>query len=241
MHLSVKGYETLIRLLLAALDNHIKSLKKQLDEKQVVIETLIKIYKNFLTTTLLLQATLNLIKFFVKYRLSSGRKKEINSNDKSVQMHDDNSNNSGINSQEAIRESKENQFEALRNSVNNSNGKEIKEQPNESLRHHPDNIDGVKSTGKEKKKTVTIVDDSVIKNIPCCSLNNSLDECFGIIKSFPGATTKDMRYYIKPSMARKPDMIVLHTGTKNSKNDSTPSDIASETIQLAKSIRTNRI
>ena len=30
-------------------------------------------------------------------------------------MHDDNSNNSGINSQEAIRESKENQFEALRN------------------------------------------------------------------------------------------------------------------------------
>ena len=58
------------RFLITALNNHIKSLEKQLDEKQVVIETLIlqkvftKIYKTFLTTTLLLLATINLIKFF---------------------------------------------------------------------------------------------------------------------------------------------------------------------------------
>ena len=48
-------------------------------------------------------------------------------------MHDDNSNNSGINNQEAIRKSKENQSKALDNSVDNSNGKEIKEQSNGSL------------------------------------------------------------------------------------------------------------
>ena len=44
-----------------------------------------------------------------------------------------------------------------------------------------------------------------------------------------------MRDYIKPSTARKPDMIVLHTGTSDLKNK-TPSDIASEIAQLAKSI-----
>ena len=42
-------------------------------------------------------------------------------------------------------------------------------------------------------------------------------------------------------MARKPDMIVLHTGTNDLKNNKTPSDITSEIIQLAKSIKTNGI
>ena len=36
-------------------------------------------------------------------------------------------------------------------------------------------------------------------------------------------------------------MIVLHTGTNDLKRNKTPSDIASEIIQLAKSIKTNRI
>ena len=54
------------------------------------------------------------------------RKKEISSIDKSIQINDDNSNNSGINNQKAIRESKENQSEAPDNSVDNSNGKEKK-------------------------------------------------------------------------------------------------------------------
>ena len=136
--------------------------------------------------------------------------------DKSIQIHDDNSNNSDINNQETIRKSKENQSEALDNSAGNSNGKEIKEQPNGSL-PHLDHIDGVKSTGKEKKKTVPIVGDFIIRNIPSRGLNNSVNECFSIIKSFPGATTTDMRDYIKPSMAQKPDMIVLHTGTNDLK------------------------
>ena len=95
-------------------------------------------------------ATINLIKVFVKLSaFLRERKKEISSIDKSIQINDDNSNNSGINNQKAIRESKENQSEALDNSVDNSNGKEITEQPNGSLRHHPDQRDGVKFTGKE--------------------------------------------------------------------------------------------
>ena len=74
-------------------------------------------------------------------------------------------------------------------------------------------------------KTVAINGDSIITNIPRRSLSNSLDECFSIIKSIPGATAKGMRDYIKPSMAR----------------NKTPSDTASEIIKLAKSIKTNGI
>ena len=187
-------------------------------------------------------ATINLIKFFVKISaFLRERTKEISSIDKSIQINDDNSNNSGINNQKAIRESKENQSEALDNSVDNSNGKEITEQPNGSLRHHPDQRDGVKFTGKEKKKAVAIVDDSIIRNIPIRNLNNSFNECFSIIKLFLGATAKDMRDYIKPSMARKPDMTVLHTGANDLKSNKAPSNIASEIMELAKSIKTNGI
>ena len=73
------------------------------------------------------------------------KKKKISSIDKSIQIHGNNSNNSGVSNQEAVRESKENQSKGLDNSVNNSNGKK---QPNGSLRHHPDHINGVKSKGK---------------------------------------------------------------------------------------------
>ena len=126
---------------------------------------------------------------------SQGQKKKISSIDKSIQIHGNNSNNSGVSNQEAVRELKENQSKALDNSVNNSNGKK---QPNGSLRHHPDHINRVKSTGKELQslqslqslQTVAIVGDSIIRNIPSCSLNDSLNECLNIIKSFPGATTK---------------------------------------------------
>ena len=154
------------------------------------MQTLSKIYKTFLATTLLLLATINLIKFFVKTSvLLRDKKKKISSIDKSIQIHGNNSNKSGVSNQEAVRESKENQSKALDNSVNNSNGKK---QPNGSLRHHPDHINGVKSTGKELQslqslqslQTVAIVGDSIIRNIPSCSLNDSLNECLNIIKSF---------------------------------------------------------
>ena len=50
-----------------------------------------------------------------------------------------------------------------------------------------------KEKKKENKKTVAIVGDFIITNILSPSLNNSLNEFFSIIKSFPGATAKDRR------------------------------------------------
>ena len=67
------------------------------------------------------------------------------------------------------------------------------------------------STKKNKNESVVIVRDSVIRNVPSRSLNQSLKEYFGVVKSFPGATTQDMKDNIKPTMIRKPDMVILHT------------------------------
>ena len=92
-------------------------------------------------------------------------------------------------------------------------------------------------TEKTKKKTVVIVGDSIVRHVPSCSLNQSLKEYFSIVKSFPGATTQDMKDYIKPTIARKPDMVILHTGTNDLKSNQNPPDIANEIINLAKNIK----
>ena len=57
---------------------------------------------------------------------------------------------------------------------------------------------------------------------------------------FPGATTQGMKDYIKPTIARKPDMVILHTGTNDLKSNQNPSDIANEIINLAKNIKISR-
>ena len=67
------------------------------------------------------------------------------------------------------------------------------------------------TTKKNKNKTVVIVRDSIVRNVPSRSLNQSLKEYFGFAKSFPGATTQDMKDNIKPTTTRKPDMVILYT------------------------------
>ena len=94
-------------------------------------------------------------------------------------------------------------------------------------------------TEKTKKKTVVIVGDSIVRHVPSCSLNQSLKEYFSIVKSFPGTTTKDMKDYIKPAIARKLDMVILQTGTDDLKSNQNPSDIANDIISLAKNIKMN--
>ena len=51
-----------------------------------------------------------------------------------------------------------------------------------------------------------------------------------VLKAFPGATATDMKHYLKPTLSRKPQRIVLHVGT----NDL--GDKAKSTNQIADSI-----
>ena len=85
-------------------------------------------------------------------------------------------------------------------------------------------------------KTVVIVGDSIVRNVPSRSLNQSLKGYFSIVKSLLGAKTQDIKDYIKPTIARKPDVVILHAGINDLKSNQNPSDIASEIISLAKNV-----
>ena len=58
-----------------------------------------------------------------------------------------------------------------------------------------------------------------------------------VIKSFLGAATQEMKDYIKLTTARKPEMIILHTGANDLKSNQNPSNIVNEIINLAKNIK----
>ena len=85
------------------------------------------------------------------------------------------------------------------------------------------------STGKP---LVMIAGDSILKNLKgyLMSRTKSVKVC-----SFPGATTQDMEYFLKPLMNREPNHIVLHVGTNNL-GEQEPQETAEKIQILAKQI-----
>ena len=57
----------------------------------------------------------------------------------------------------------------------------------------------------------------MVKGLHQHKLANSVNQNVGV-KCFAGATVVDMSEYIKPVLRRKPDNIVLHVGTNDTKN-----------------------
>ena len=57
-------------------------------------------------------------------------------------------------------------------------------------------------------------------------------------KSFPGATADDMRHYIKPTITKNPEQVLIHVGTNDLQN-SEPAKIADTIVDLAREITNN--
>ncbi|XP_057310681.1 uncharacterized protein DDB_G0292186-like [Hydractinia symbiolongicarpus] len=89
------------------------------------------------------------------------------------------------------------------------------------------------------KKITCILGNSIIKGINGYKMTKSLDYNQNkrvILKSFPGATTEDMYEYVKPTMKKKPDNIILHVGTNDLSRNVAPEVIANDIINLATSL-----
>ncbi|XP_057308469.1 myb-like protein I [Hydractinia symbiolongicarpus] len=89
------------------------------------------------------------------------------------------------------------------------------------------------------KKITCILGDSIIKGINGYKMTKSPDYNQNkrvILKSFPGATTEDMYEYVKPTMKKKPDNIILHVGTNDLSRNVAPEVIANDIINLATSL-----
>ena len=74
----------------------------------------------------------------------------------------------------------------------------------------------------------------MIKRIQGCKLGEKVGQRV-IVKSFPGATTTEMNDYLKPTLKRKPQRIILHTGT-NYLSKSSPVQVAGNIVDLARMI-----
>ena len=223
--------------LIFALNKHIQSLEKQLDEKQIIIETLLQKIHNCSYNNIVANSNHKADKVSFENFNSPHEKSKMISN-KSNQVDEDN--------KKTIIETKDEQSMTLDKRNDKSSRtpvgdkipeKETKEQIIESSYHHSDKKNDVTPTEKTKKKAAVIVGDSIVRNVHSRSLNLSLKEYFSVVKSFPGATTQDMKDYIKPTISRKPDMVILHTGTNDLKSNQNPSDIANEIVNLAKNIK----
>ncbi|XP_057309167.1 GATA zinc finger domain-containing protein 14-like [Hydractinia symbiolongicarpus] len=89
------------------------------------------------------------------------------------------------------------------------------------------------------KKITCILGDSIIKGINGYKMTKSLEYNQNkrvILKSFPGATTEDMYEYVKPTMKKKPDNIILYVGTNDLSRNVAPEVIANDIINLATSL-----
>ena len=93
---------------------------------------------------------------------------------------------------------------------------------------------------KKTKRQITILGTSIVKNIqahkmkPCMKANERI-----YIKSFSGATVRDLVDYSVPSRRYSPDLYILHRGGNDLPTIKSAEEIADELINLATDLKTN--
>ena len=77
----------------------------------------------------------------------------------------------------------------------------------------------------------------MVKDAKQWSLQKSTPNSKVYSKTFPGACTADMHDYVKPSMKHEPHLAIIHTGTNDLRFNKSPSEIATEIMQLGTSLK----
>ncbi len=88
-------------------------------------------------------------------------------------------------------------------------------------------------TGRQKP-SVTIIGDSMLRNVKKKDINDEAKNVRCYVKSFSGAKVEDMKSHLQPTINLKPDGIIMIFGTNNLRTDD-PKEIAENMIELAKS------
>lgn len=86
---------------------------------------------------------------------------------------------------------------------------------------------------------IAILGDSMIKMLNPSRLRRSIGRKT-IVKTFPGASVTDMKHYVKPTLEKNPELIVLHVGT-NDIHQKEPEEIVKEMESLCTGIVTNSL
>ena len=93
---------------------------------------------------------------------------------------------------------------------------------------------------KKKSRSITILGDSILKDIKSYKIRNGLTSNDRVyVKSFPGATIRDMHEYAIPSMRHNPNLIAIHVGTNDLRSTNSPNDIAQEIVELGMKLKSD--
>ena len=102
-----------------------------------------------------------------------------------------------------------------------------------------DPINLIVTKKKRRKRNITVIGDSMIKDIEGFKMRNGMNSYEKVfVKPFSGATISCMHDYIKPTLKHNPDVILLHVGTNDLRSSKSAEDIANELINLSTSIKT---
>ena len=89
-------------------------------------------------------------------------------------------------------------------------------------------------TSRSNEETI-IIGDSIIKGLRRDLLSRAAKRRV-TVRSFPGATTTDMKHYLQLCVELNPKMIILHTGTNDLKSSTSPREVAEKIVDLGNMI-----
>ena len=122
--------------------------------------------------------------------------------------------------------------------VHSENKIEAKSSNNvEKIDLNEQNFNDVTIKTKIKSRSITILGDSILKDIKPYKIRNVLTSKERVyVKSFSGATIRDMHEYALPSMRHNPNLIAIHVGTNDLRSIKSP-EIAQEIIELGMKLK----
>ena len=118
-----------------------------------------------------------------------------------------------------------------RKSRNNKRNRNRNTADNRNNNRNTENRNNNRST--DNRKTVAVVGDSMIKYIKGFKLSNKSKKV--VVKTFPGARVDCMKHYIRPTLDKKPDVMIIHCGTNDLKTKE-PEEITENIVTLAKMV-----
>ena len=204
----------------------IKFLRDEINNKNLIIKTLLK---NLNDQNFSYRSDFN--NFDNSFKNSKSQDKQFikpKKTAKKKQFKDDKNNYASPNKYESLTIKDSNVDDDITPETPNDGKKEDKIRGNTSNYKKQNN-----SISKIKKKAVVILRDSIVKNVNGWQLSKSLTNEKVSVKSFPGATTKQMSIYLKPTLEEKPDTIILHMGTNDLRSEDEPDKIANDIVDAA--------
>ena len=101
--------------------------------------------------------------------------------------------------------------------------------------------DDIENKNKRKKRTTVILGDSIINVIEQHKFKDGLGNNERVyVKSFSGADVEEMKIHVIPSKRFENELIILHCGTNDLRGNKSPEEIATNIINLAKEMKSEK-